>query len=46
MRWKLLRIFCPEPAFEEAVGGYKRQAKKLKATREEILAGLPVTEIP
>ena len=36
----------PEPALEEAVGGYNRKAKKRKATREEILAGLPVTEIP
>ena len=36
----------PEPTLEEAVGGYKRKAKKPKATREEILAGLPVAEIP
>ena len=36
----------PEPALEEAVGGYNRKARKPKATREEILAGLPVTEIP
>ena len=36
----------PEPTLEEAVGGYKRQAKKSKATREEILAGLPVIEVP
>ena len=36
----------PEPALEEAVGGYKRKAKKPKATREEILAGLPVVEVP
>lgn len=36
----------PEPTLEEAVSGYKRKAKKAKATREEILAGLPVTEIP
>lgn len=36
----------PEPTLEDAVGGYKRQAKKPKATREEILAGLPVTEVP
>ena len=35
-----------EPTLEEAVGGYKRQAKKPKATREEILAGLPVVEVP
>ena len=32
----------PEPTLEEAVGGYHRKAKKPKATREEILAGLPV----
>lgn len=36
----------PEPALEEAVGGYNRKARKPKATREEIFAGLPVTEIP
>ncbi len=36
----------PEPALEEAVGGYNRKVRKLKATREEILAGLPVIEIP
>ena len=36
----------PEPALEEAVGGYNRKARKPKATREEILAGLPVIEIP
>ena len=36
----------PEPTLEDAVGGYKRQAKKPKATREEILARLPVTEVP
>lgn len=36
----------PEPTLEEAVGGYKRKAKKPKATREEILAGLPVVEVP
>lgn len=36
----------PEPTLEEAVGGYKRKAKKPKATREEILAGLPVIEVP
>lgn len=35
-----------EPTLEEAVGGYKRKAKKQKATREEILAGLPVIEVP
>ena len=35
----------PEPTLEEAVGGYKRQAKA-RATREEILAGLPVIEVP
>ena len=35
-----------EPTLEEDVGGYKRQAKKPKATREEILAGLPVVEVP
>ena len=39
-------LSVPEPAFEEAVGGYKRKAKKPKATREEILAGLPVVEVP
>lgn len=36
----------PEPALEMAVGGYKRQVRKPKATREEILAGLPVMEVP
>lgn len=36
----------PEPALEEAVGGYNRKVRKRKATREEILAGLPVIEIP
>ena len=36
----------PEPTLEEAVGGYNRKAKKSKATREEILAGLPVIEVP
>ena len=36
----------PEPTLEEAVGGYHRKAKKPKATREEILAGLPVIEVP
>ena len=36
----------PEPTLEEAVGGYKRKARKQKATREEILAGLPVVEVP
>ena len=36
----------PEPTLEEAVGGYNRKAKKPKATREEILAGLPVVEVP
>ena len=36
----------PEPTLEEAVGGYKRQARKARATREEILAGLPVIEVP
>ena len=36
----------PEPTLEETVGGYKRKAKKQKATREEILAGLPVIEVP
>ena len=38
-------LSVPEPALEEAVGGYKRKAKKPKATREEILAGLPVVEV-
>ena len=36
----------PEPTLEEAVRGYNRQARKTKATREEILAGLPVIEVP
>lgn len=36
----------PEPTLEEAVGGYHRKAKKPKATREEILAELPVIEVP
>ena len=36
----------PEPTLEEAVGGYKRKERKQKATREEILAGLPVVEVP
>ncbi len=36
----------PEPALEEAVGGYNCKAKKPKATREESLAGLPVIEVP
>lgn len=36
----------PEPTLEEVVGDYKRKAKKQKATREEILAGLPVIEVP
>ena len=36
----------PEPTLEEAVGGYKRQARKARAAREEILAGLPVIEVP
>ena len=36
----------PEPTLEEVVGGYKRTSKKQKATREEILAGLPVVEVP
>lgn len=36
----------PEPTLEEAVRGYDRQARKPKATREEILAGLPVIEVP
>ena len=36
----------PEPTLEEAVGGYNRKAKKPKATREEILAGLLVIEVP
>ena len=35
----------PEPTLEEAVGGYERKARKQKATREEILAGLPVVEV-
>ena len=39
-------LSVPEPALEEAVGGYKRKATKPKATREEILAGLPVVEVP
>lgn len=36
----------PEPTLEEAVGGYKRKARSPKSTREEILAGLPVIEVP
>ena len=36
----------PEATLEEAVGGYKRQARKARAAREEILAGLPVIEVP
>ena len=36
----------PEPALEEVVGDYNRKAKKPRATREEILAGLPVIEVP
>lgn len=36
----------PEPVLEMAVGGYKRQVRKPKATREEILAGLPIMEVP
>ena len=36
----------PEPTLEEAVRGYNRQARKPKAAREEILAGLPVIEVP
>ena len=36
----------PEPTLEEAVGSYKRKARKQNATREEILAGLPVVEVP
>lgn len=35
-----------EPGLEEAISGYNRKAKKPKSTREEILAGLPVIEIP
>lgn len=35
----------PKPTLEEAVSGYKRKTKKPKATREEILAGLPVVEV-
>ena len=34
-----------EPTLEEMVGGYKRKARKAKAIREEILAGLPVIEV-
>src|SRR5699024_6759319 len=36
----------PEPTLEETVGGYNRKAKTPKASREEILAGLPVIEVP
>lgn len=36
----------PEPSLNEAVSGYNRQPKKPKASREEILAGLPVIEVP
>ena len=39
-------LSVPEPTLEEAVSGYKRKAKKPKATREESLAGLPVVEVP
>lgn len=35
-----------EPTLETVVGGYNRQGKKAKATREEILAGLPIIEVP
>ena len=35
-----------EPTLEEAVGSYKRQARKARTIREEILAGLPVIEVP
>ena len=35
-----------EPTLEEAVGSYKRQARKARAIREEIPAGLPVIEVP
>ena len=37
---------CEEAALEEAVGGYKRKPQKPEATREEILAELPVIEAP
>ena len=36
----------PEPTLEETVGGYNRKTKEQKSTREEILAGLPVIEVP
>lgn len=35
----------PEPALETVVSGYRRQTKKPKAAREEILEGLPVAEV-
>lgn len=35
----------PEPTLEEAVGGYKCQRRKLKVTREEILAELPAFKV-
>ena len=37
---------APEPTLKEAVSGYNRQPGKPKASREEILAGLPVIEVP
>ena len=37
---------APEPSLKEAVGGYNCQPKKPKASGEEILAGLPVIEVP
>lgn len=39
-------LSVPEPTLEETVGGYNRKGKKQKATRKEILAGLPVIEVP
>ena len=39
-------LSVPEPTLEETVGSYNRKGKKQKATRKEILAGLPVIEVP
>lgn len=39
-------LSVPEPTLEKTVGGYNRKGKKQKATRKEILAGLPVIEVP
>lgn len=46
MRQERLRsLFVPEPTLEEDVDDYKRQTRKHKAVREEILAGLPIIEV-